>query len=76
MYIVNRRVNESIAVGDVIIQLVSVHNGGARIGIVVDKKVVIKRVPKITKLARKFGEPDAEVEWVDSELDRAEREVD
>ena len=36
MYIVNRRVNESIAVGDVIIQLVSVHDGGARIGIVVD----------------------------------------
>lgn len=74
MYIVKRRINESVAIGaHVVVQILSINSGTGDItlGLVAPKSAPIKKIPTLTELPRL----DDEVETRD-ELEEAERQVD
>lgn len=80
MFIIKRKINETVVVGHIAIQILSSNcgDGEVKLGIVAPKRFEVKKIPSLVELAQRTKDRDARDLWVDDddELENAESEVD
>lgn len=76
MYIVKRKVNETVVVGNVAIQILSANCGEreVKLGVVAPRRVEIKKIPSLVELAKQTQEHDDRDLWIDDGSDEEEEE--